>query len=380
MYFKDIIAPEDTKALLHQMYQSNRVAHALFFAGPCGYGGLPLAIAYARMLLSDKKDLSADLKIDKLQHPDLHFIFPNASTEKIKRATMSVDFLHQWREFLHKYPYGNLFNWLEYIEIENKQVKIGAEEAQYIIKSLQIKSYEGGYKILIMWMPERLHPAAANKLLKILEEPPKKTIFLLVGEQEESLLPTLRSRMQIIRLRPLCLVQMQKKLQEKHGLSEKRALFISQRSEGQWGKALELLKRTEESRFETFFIQWMRNAFIAGKKPAALKALIEWSEAVHHWGREHQKQFLDYALYIFRQALLTNYEIEPLNFNPLDSEKFNWKAFSKHVQGENIQNIFRDVYQAIKDIERNAYAKMVFLDLSIHITRYLRQKNRSPLK
>ncbi|WP_103327793.1 ATP-binding protein [Bacteroidetes bacterium endosymbiont of Geopemphigus sp.] len=378
MYFKDIIAPEDTKVLLHQMYQSNRIAHALFFAGPSGYGGLPLAIAYARMLLSDKKDLSADLKIDKLQHPDLHFSFPSAPTEKIKRATTSIDFLSQWREFLHQYPYGNLFNWLEYIEIENKQVQIGVEEAQHIIKSLQIKSYEGGYKVLIMWMPERLHLAAANKLLKILEEPPEKTVFLLVGEQEESLLPTLGSRMQIIRLKPLFLSQMQTLLQQRHGLSEKQALLISKRSEGQWGKALDLLKQTEESEFEVFFIQWMRNAFMARKKPMALKALIEWSEAVHHWGREHQKQFLDYALYIFRQALLSNYEMEPINFNPLNSEKFNWKAFSKHVQGENIQDIFRDIHRASKDIERNAYAKIVFLDLSIHIIGYLHQKNGSP--
>ena len=375
MYFKDIIVSDDTKDILYKMYKRKRIAHALFFSGPSGYGGLPLAIGYARMLLRNKNNLRSDLKIDKLQHPDLHFIFPIAPTEKIKHATISIDFLPQWREFLYQYPYGNLFNWLECIEIDNKQVQIGVEEAKYIINNLQMKSYEGGYRVLIMWMPERLHVAAANKLLKILEEPPEKTVFLLIGEQEEILLPTLRSRMQIIRLKPLCISQMKIFLQEKYGISERQALIISKRSEGQWGKALDLLRKTKESKFEFFFIQWIRNAFLASQNPLALEALIEWSESISHWGREYQKKFLDYVLYVFRQALLTNYEIELINFNPIDSEKFNWKVFSKYIHGKNIQEIFRDINQASRDIDRNAYAKIVFLDLSIHITQYLHQKN-----
>lgn len=380
MYFKDIIGLQETKTLLHRMYEKKRIAHALFFVGSAQYGGLPLAIAYARMLLNEQKEASTDLKIDKLQHSDLHFIFPSAPNEKVKPTATSLDFLNEWREFLCRYPYGNLFHWLEYLEIQNKQVQIGVEEVSRMVKNLQTKSYEGGYKVLILWMPERLHLTAANKLLKILEEPPEKTVFLLVGEKQENLLPTLRSRLQMVRLKPLPLGEMQFFLQQKQGLSKKQAFLISQRSQGQWGKALSLLEKREENLFEDFFVHWIRNVFIARKKPVAIKTLIGCSETLHHWGRETQKEFLNYTLYVFQQALLTKYQVESICFNPFDSEGFNWEAFSKLIEGENMQNIFNEIERAIKDIERNAYAKMVFLDLSIHLTNHLHHETRLPLR
>ncbi|AID37552.1 DNA polymerase III subunit [Candidatus Walczuchella monophlebidarum] len=365
MYLENIIGQEEAKLFLTNMYKSRCISPTLFFLGPAGYGGLPLSIAYARQLLFNEKDPSNYLKLDTLQHPDLHFIFPTAPN------VLSSDLFYKWREFIKNNSYGNLFQWLEYIKIGNKTGKIGIEETQKIIKKLQMKSYEGGYKVLIMWMPERLNVVAANNLLKILEYPPEKTIMLFVGEEERGLLPPILSRLQLLRLKPIPVKEIQKILQKKYNLIEKKAIVIAQGAEGDLGRTLQLIQCTEENDFGEVFRQWIRNIFLFIKKTKALKTLIEWSEVLHNWGKERQIQFLDYCLYIFRIALFTHYNVKKLTFNPLQWKKVDWEYFSTYIQWENMKGILKEINKASREIWKNAHANLVFLDLSIQIAKYL---------
>ncbi|XCI75011.1 MAG: DNA polymerase III subunit delta' [Flavobacteriales bacterium] len=371
MNFDNIIGQEGVKDFLTKIHQKGKVPHALFFVGPEGCGHLPMALAYAKQLLCDEHDIACCLKADHLQHPDLNFVFPIATTDTVKSHPVSALFLSEWRIFLQKKPYGSLFDWLSHIGVENKQGQIGVEDTQEINKAVHMKSYEGGNKVIVLWIPERLHPSAANKLLKILEEPPLKTIFLFVGENESGVLPTIRSRMQTVRFKRLSSQEIQIALQEQFQIEIGRAEKIAHQAEGDWNKALELVQMLQENNFEKYFITWIRNAFLAKKHPQVLKELVQWSETLHAWGRERQKQFLIYCLQMFRQALLHHYQIEGLHFVPLVSKDFQWENFVSFIHGKNIEDIIDSLNTAIYHIERNASAKMVLLDLSIQITRYL---------
>ncbi|XOD68388.1 MAG: ATP-binding protein [Flavobacteriales bacterium AspAUS03] len=371
MNFENIIGQERVKDFLIKIHQRGRVPHALFFVGPEGCGHLPMALCYAKQLLCDGQDTTCRLKVDHLQHPDLHFIFPIATTDTVKSHPVSVFFLSEWRIFLQKNPYGSLFDWLIHIGVENKQGQIGVEETQEINKIVHLKSYEGGNKVIILWIPERLHPSAANKLLKILEEPPLKTIFLFVGENEGGVLPTIRSRMQTMRFKRLSSREIQIALQERLQVEVGRAEKIAHQADGDWNKALELVQMPQENDFEKYFITWIRNAFLAKKHPQVLKELVQWSETLHAWGRERQKRFLIYCLQMFRQALLHHYQVDRFRFIPLFSRDFQWKNFVNFIHGKNIEDITETLNTAIYHIERNASAKMVLFDLSIQITRYL---------
>lgn len=371
MNFREIIGQKEIKDFLTKIHQSDRIPHALFFVGPEGCGNLPMALAYAKQILCNKGDTACLIKADRLQHPDLHFVFPVATTDKVKSNPTSRSFLPEWREFLQKKPYGSLFDWLNHIKMENKQGQIGVDEVQEIIKTLHLKSYEGGRKVIIFWMPERLNLSASNKLLKILEEPPQKTVFLFVGENEGELLPTVRSRMQTLRFKRINSKTIQKALQEHCKINADYAEKIAYQAEGNWNKALEITQETQEEEFEKYFIIWTRNAFMAKKHPQALKDLVQWSETIHTWGRERQKRFLTYCLQIFRQALLKHYQVEGLYFPPMISKEFQWENFTRFIHGKNIEDIAKAIDTAIYHIERNAGSKMVLLDLSIQITRYL---------
>ncbi|XOD66875.1 MAG: ATP-binding protein [Flavobacteriales bacterium Tduv] len=371
MNFGEIIGQKEIKDLLTKIHKSDRVPHALFFLGPEGCGNLPMALAYANQLLCNEDDTVCLMKVDRLQHPDLHFIFPVATTDKIKCHPTGAPFLLEWREFLQKKPYGSLFDWLNYIGVENKQGKIGVDEVKEKVNTLHLKSYEGGRKVMILWMPERLNISASNKLLKTLEEPPQKTVFLFVGENEGGILPTVRSRMQTVRFKKISSKTIQESLQKRFKINENHAEKITFQAQGNWNKALEIIQEKQEEEFEKYFITWMRNAFIAKKHPQALKDLVQWSEVLHTWGRERQKRFLTYCLEIFRQALLRHYQVEGLYFIPITSKEFQWEHFTGFIHRKNIEDIAKSLDTAIYHIERNIRAKMVLLDLSIQITRYL---------
>lgn len=372
MIWEKITGQDKIKEKLKESITNERVSHAQLFSGDNGWGALHLAIAYAGEILASDKGETVKQKVANLQHPDIHFTFPVTSTEKIKTPT-SNHFFKDWREFILENPYGSLYDWLEYNEVEKKQGAINVHEAQEIVKFLSLNSYEGSYKFNIIWLPEMMNDATANKLLKVLEEPPKKTIFLLVTEREDLLLPTILSRCQLVKINRLSDAEVAKYLQEEKGLNDKDAMRIALSSNGNLHVALQNISAANEE-FESYFVQWVRNAFMAAKNPSVLKNLVSWSNELSSWPREKQKQFLSYCSEIFRQALLKTYQADDLVFMQLGADGFNWDKFTPYIHGANIEELLAEINESSYHIERNANAKIVLLDLSIKLTRHIHKK------
>lgn len=381
MLFKNVLGLEHIKNHLVTTADSGRVAHAQLFVGPEGSGVLPMALAYAQYLLcgntggeNDCGDAVCNTKCASLSHPDLHFAFPVASSDKVKSHAVSDHYLQEWRQFVKEQPYGNLFDWYRHIGIEKKQGQIGVDEAQDMVKKLSLKSYEGGYKILIVWMAEKMNISAANKLLKLIEEPPQKTILLLLAEEEEQIINTIRSRCQILHFPPLAEQNILNELVNR-GVSQPEAHAIAQEAHGNFNKALDLLnKDSEDLVFERWFVQWVRSAFKAKGNKAAIQELILWSDEVAKTGREVQKQFLNYCLSLMRQALLLNYNAHELVYTKIHMEDFDLKRFAPFVHENNILDIVEELEKAIFHVERNGNSKLIFTDLSIKLTRLLHAK------
>ncbi len=377
MEFSAVLGLNFIKKHLQQSVDSGRVPHAQLFVGAEGSGTLPMAIAYAQYLLcKDSVDVaSTKLKCSKLSHPDLHFAFPVAISDSVKKNPISNLFLADWRIFTAQNPYGNLFDWLQFIGIDNKQGAINVDEAEQIVKSLKLKSFEGGYKVMIIWMAEKLNISAANKLLKLLEEPPAKTAFILIAENEEQIIATIRSRCQVLHFPILSDLDIVKGLVSRENITEKEALNIAQQANGNFYMALNILRNnSNDLDFEKWFITWVRSAFKAKGDATAISLLVEWSEKIASVGRETQKQFLQYCLQFFRQALLQNYSLSNLVFLQPKTENFKFESFSKFIHSGNILAITKEIEEAIFHVERNGNPKIIFLDLSIKLTRLLHKK------
>ena len=373
MLFRDIVGQEAVKVELVRSYKKGRVSHCQLFCGAKGSGSLPLAVAYARMVLCGEvsgPDQSCDLKVSELKHPDLHFIYPVANTLEVKSKAISVNFLQQWRKFFHSNAYGSLYDWYLSIGIENKQGKIGADEVSDIVKKMSLKSYEGGWKVTIVWMAEKMNLSATNKLLKLIEEPPDKTLFLFVCEDASLLAETLISRCQIIRLKNLSLEKVSAELLSR-GYSNEEARVASIKSLGNFNAALKFLNNSlNEKLFEEWFLSWVRSAFKVKKNKEAVLELISWSKALSKEGRETQKSFISFALELFRQALLKNYFLDSLtNFSP--STDFNFNSFSEFITGKNIEEISSELEKAYYNIQSNGNSQMIFMDLSLKLTRLI---------
>ena len=384
MLFKEIIGQESIKQYLTQTVSNGRIPHAQLFVAPTGSGALPMAVAYAQYILcgnsnaeNNTGDQACNLKFEKLAHPDLHFAFPVAINDKVKKHPISSKFLGDWRSFFETNPYGSLFNWYQELGIENKQGQIGVDEAEDIVKKLSLKSYEGGYKVMIIWMAEKMNIAAANKLLKLIEEPPKDTLLILIAENEERIIKTILSRCQVLHFRALSESDIKNALILEHAIDDIQASKISHQSNGNWNKALHLIHNDDnEQIFEKWFIAWVRAAFRAKGNSSVINDLIKWSEEIAKTGRETQKRFLKYCSHFFRQALLTNYNTSDLVFFESQTSNFELKKFAPYVHGANIENINTAIEEALYHIERNGNAKIILLDLSMHLTRYLHQEER----
>lgn len=377
MLFNKIIGQEHIINHLKRTVDTGRIAHAQLFVGHEGVGTLLTAIAYAEYVLC-KTDVTCSLKVQKLQHPDLHFAFPTAVNDKVKKHPVSKLFLKEWRSFIDENPYGSLFQWYQKLGIENKQGQIGVDEAEEVVKTLKLKSYEGSYKIVIIWMAEKMNIAASNKLLKLIEEPPEKTIFLLVVEQKEQLINTILSRCQILDFPLLSEQNIADALMAQENTFPADALKIAHRCEGNYKKALELLKNEgNDIEFEQLFITWVRAAFKAKGNASVIADLVGWSDTVASFGREKQKQFLDFCLQFFRQALLWNYNAKALVFYEPQTQGFSLDKFAPFVNSANIEEINQEINQAAYHIERNGNAKLILLDTSIKLTRLLHKKENS---
>jgi DNA polymerase III subunit delta' len=382
MLFNDILGQDHIKNHLTQSADNGRIPHAQLFVGPEGCGTLPMAIAYAQYILckntngenTNTNDV-CNLKFNNLSHPDLHFAFPVTTNEKVKSKPVSNFFLEEWRKLLNQQPYCNLFDWYKSLGVDNKQGQIGVDEAHEIVKALALKSYEGGYKVMLIWMAEKMNIACANKLLKLLEEPPNKTVFILIAEDEEQIISTIRSRCQVLHFSPLAEENIKNALIKKYALEASIATKIALQANGNYNKACDLVYQdSEDLQFEEWFIFWIRSAFKAKGNKSAIHDIISWSEEIAKTGRETQKQFLHFCVDFFRQALLLNYGADQLVYMEIKSKKFELGNFAPFVNSINILEINEELQDAIYHIERNGNSKIILTDLSIKLTRLLHKK------
>ena len=374
MFFKDIIGQEEAKQRLIKEAKEGKIAHARLFCGPEGIGKLPLAIAYARYLSClNPNDTDACgtcpncIKFNKLAHPDLHFVFP--VIKKKAKDTTSDDYLTEWRELLNHTPYFNLNMWLEEMGAENQQAQIFVKESDEIIRKLSLKSSQGGYKIMIIWLPEKMNVECSNKLLKLLEEPPSQTIFLLVSEEPDRLLTTIQSRTQRFNLYGIEDQDIAIKLQSLYGIQEKDAITIAHCSEGNFLKALEAIHLNEENKlFFELFVNLMRLSY-----QRKIREMRQWSETLAAMGRERQKHFLSYCQRMIRENFIYNFHNSTLIY--LNEEERNFaNRFAPFVNERNVIGIMEELSEAQRHIEQNVNARMVFFDFSLKMIVLLVQK------
>lgn len=382
MLFSDVLGLPHIKNHLTTTADRGRIPHAQLFVGNHGSGLLSMAIAYSQYILCNNSgqenntgNSSCNTRFANLAHPDLHFAFPVATTDQVKSHPISSNFLNSWREFVKEDPYGSLYDWYQKLGIENKQGQIGVDEAQDILKSLSLKSYEGGYKVMLIWMADKMNTAASNKLLKLIEEPPDKTLFILIAEDEEQIIQTIRSRCQILRFPPLPEAVIAEALENAHNVNHLLAKNIAVQANGSFASALHILRKDAgDEHFEALFIKWVRTAFRAKGNKASIIDLLSWSEEIAGMGRESQKSFLLYCLNFFRQALMLNYSAGNLVYMQMQAQDFKLDKFAPFVNDLNILGITREIEDAIYHIERNGNSKIILTDLSIKLTRLLHKK------
>lgn len=379
MTFKSILGLDHLKSHLRNSILNNRVPHAQLFTGATGSGTLPMAIAFARALMihysSDARSSSISSMMNQLTHPDLHFVYPINTTSTSPKKPVSEDFIKDWRSFILDNPYQSLYDWYMKIGIEKKQGSINVEEAAHVVKALSLKSFEGGPKVMIVWCADKMNTAAANKLLKLIEEPPTNTYFILITDSPEDILQTIRSRCQRLEFPPLGETDIVNGLLADFDISENDAIKIAQQSDGSFSKAIHLAEYdSDDEQFEQWLIIWVRSAFQAKGNKHVVIDLLDWSDTLASETRETQKRFLNYCIQFFRQALLNNYKAKSLVFLTPYNDKFKFDKFSEFISGANIIDIFQVLEEAIFHIERNGNAKMIFSDLSFQLTRFLHKK------
>jgi DNA polymerase-3 subunit delta' len=377
--FSQIYGHDETKKLLIGSVQNRHVAHAQLFLGPPGSPNLALALAYATYINCENRQpddscgtCASCSKMNKLVHPDFNFIFPVTTTKKEPKDATSQKFLPEWREFVHASPYQSLNEWMQFIGAENKQGNISREESRQLIRLISLKPFEAEFKIILIWLPELMQAPTANALLKMLEEPPGQTVFLLVAHDSEKLLATILSRTQIMKIRPFTEEEVVAWLTERHSVNPVVAGQIAQLAEGNLQEAVVLSSQMTSDYF-SFFVDWMRHCY--GYK---FTEVIEMSEDFQKMGRESQKTFLQYALNTLRRVLL--YSIDPALVVYVPPAELDFiSKFSRFIHATNAGQLSEQLNQAHYHIERNANPKMVFVDTSVFIARYLRIPRQEPI-
>lgn len=408
MQFSDVIGQEELKRELPALMQSNRLAHALLFLGKEGSGALPLVLAFVQSLVCErvfgpqvmktspivstdlfenslfsnptteapeKSSLPAGvacgtcascLKMKQLIHPDVHFSYPTIKNDKLSRPAISTDYINQWREFIKSSPYGNVYDWLQFIGIENKQGNITANECNDIISKLNLKSFEGGYKVLIMWMPEFLG-AEGNRLLKLIEEPPEKTVFIFVAENDAKVLPTILSRCQIVKVPALKDAAICEALIKRNKIEPEQAAKIAAVSLGNYREAQQMAQDAEED-WQALLRNWL--AAITRLGPSAQ---VKWVEEINKLGREKQKQFIAYFVHLLQLAI--RLAVFPNNRNLYPEKEADFaERLNRITDREQQQAIVEELEKAIYYIERNANGKMLFMALTLKFYHIIKDK------
>ncbi|MFL9481650.1 ATP-binding protein [Chitinophagaceae bacterium LWZ2-11] len=397
MQFKDVIGQEDVKQHLVEIVEQNRLSHALLFLGKEGCGALPLAMAFAQYLVcqstnsepvidlfgssapteqaqtfihpNDIASVPAFQRAEQLIHPDIHFAYPVIS-KKAGDKPKSVDYIQEWRDFIKQFPYGNVYDWLQFIGADNKQGNITAEECNDIMRKLNLKSFESEYKILILWMPEYLGKEG-NKLLKLIEEPPPNTLFILVAENDEQILPTILSRCQLVKIPLPEKIDIEQALIARTNATPESARQIASICEGNYREALHLLQHSEED-WQGLLREWLNAALKGGPV-----AQVKFTEEVNKLGREKQKQFLRYFTHLLEQSIrlrIVGTNTANAGFVMADNEKDFAQRLNKIASVSQQQAIIEQLDKAAYYIERNANGKMLFQALSIKLFHIIQNK------
>ncbi|MDR1632181.1 MAG: DNA polymerase III subunit [Dysgonamonadaceae bacterium] len=368
MFFRNIIGQTEIKHRLIQSVKDGYTPHARMIRGPEGAGKVALALAYARYLSCTQRGeddacgvCPSCVKYNKLAHPDLHFVYPIVKNDK-KKKEICDDYLPEWRQFVLQNPYFNLNSWLNFIGAENSQGMIYAKESDEIIRKLNLKAYESEYKIMIVWLPEKMHEACANKLLKMIEEPPSNTVFLLISENPDRVIGTIQSRTQSFPVPPIDDDSMMQALQKHCHSTLDTMQNIIHLANGSYLKAIELIESGEETgRYLELFISIMRNCW-----KRDVKNMRTESENFTGLGREKQKSFLSYAGNMIRENFFYRLNLPEINY--LNQEEAGFaKNFSPYVNENNVIDLINELALAERHIESNVNPRMVFFDLSMKI-------------
>lgn len=374
MLFKQVIGQDKVKQQLIASVKQGRIPHAQLFFGTDGCGSLPLAIAYAQFISCTNKgdddscgSCASCKKYEKLAHPDLHFAFPVNTSKEVSKEPVSDDYISLWREQLLANPYFRSNQWYNFIGIENKQGLISKNESELIIRKLNLKSFESDYKILILWLPENMNATSANMLLKLIEEPPDKTIFLLVSEDPNEVLLTISSRTQPVKLSPIDSDSITHALEKNYGLNIDEARNISHLSNGNFIAALEQIDQSDENKFNfEKFTSFMRLCYQRN-----IPEINGWVDEMTGSGRENLKSFFGYALHLIRENFIMNLKNNELTYLTKQEEEFS-KKFHPFINGRNILLIYSEFNAASADIERNANAKIVLFDMALKVVKFIR--------
>jgi DNA polymerase III subunit delta' len=383
MLFGDVIGQSEIKTKLRHLVEHNRLSHALLLNAPEGAGGLPLALAFTQFIVCEKVSAEGTknnfpvescnvcpscIKAAQLIHPDIHYSYPVVS-RKPGDKPVSTDYITEWREFVTQFPYGTIFDWLQFIGADNKQGNISAHECNEINRKLSLKSFESGYKILIMWMPEYLGNEG-NKLLKLIEEPPPDTLFLLVTENEAQILPTILSRLQMIKLPRPSVPEIRDALIARAGAGAEQARQLAAVSEQNYREALRQLQHGQDD-WLGLLREWLNAILRTGPV-----AQVKWVEEISKSGREKQKQFLQYFSHLLEQAIRLRMTDGALADLP-DTERDFATRLNKTADLAAQQAIVKELNQSIYYIERNAHGKMLFHALTIRIYHILANREEA---
>lgn len=375
MNFSQVPGQKETIDRLIRSVKEERVSHAQLFSGPEGCGALALALAYAKYISCENRTetdscgiCKSCVKYEKMIHPDLHFVFPVIKNKKESEPVCS-SYIEVWREFVKRSPYFTLNNWLDSIEVGNAQGLIFASEAAEIIKKLNLKTFESDFKIMIIWLPEKMHLATANKLLKLIEEPPEKTLFLLVSEDPDKVIPTILSRCQLVKIPGFSDVEIRKYLTSHYNCNDQKAAEIARVAKGNIIRASELMENEDSSlqnleKFKTLMrFAWKRDII----------SIINWSEEMAGTGREAQKSFISNSLRILRENLMLSLgQIKNKLVFLADNEASFSENFHPFINSGNIYPLTDEFNQAYSHVESNGNAKIIFLDLSLKVIRLIR--------
>lgn len=369
MLFSDVVGQTELKRHLIEEIQQDKISHAQLFAGKSGYGTLPLALAFVQYLFCENRQsqdscgiCTSCRKVQTLQHPDLHFSFPTVQSISLT----SDGLLKEWREQILSEPYFDLNGWIRTIDDKERKPIISVHESAEILRKLNLRSFEGGYKVMIIWMAEEMNAATANKLLKIIEEPPSRTLFLLISESTDYILQTIISRTQLVKVPRITMEDLSAFLRKKHGQNPINADSIAARVEGNLIDAKEFLGNHEEETVNReLFINLMRVCYRKN-----VIDMLNWTEDVSVLSKERQKVFIKYSLHMFRQSMLRNYTEDQLTQVSEEEDKF-LLNFSRFITGNNVYDFMKTFNDAHYHIDRNANGKLLFTNLCFQVMRFI---------